>query len=138
MAVQGTPITLRLTIEDPVPGVAYSLCNKENQAVGCQDAGDGPLSFDVSARVAEGRRFLGDVVRTEGPVRRFGYISIGTAAGDHASCWSRRAKINVHDIPPDLIAAAEKGAVLEARLPGRGKKGDPACASVPVKGWRAV
>jgi hypothetical protein len=30
----GQQITLRLTIEDPVPGVAYSLQNKKSEPVG--------------------------------------------------------------------------------------------------------
>ena len=69
----------------------------------------------------------GPFVRREGPTRRFVYIRIGTSAGDHASVWSRRAKIDIHDIPPILLTP---GAVLEAHLPGRGKDGSPACATV--------
>ncbi|OYW37570.1 MAG: hypothetical protein B7Z42_09885, partial [Brevundimonas sp. 12-68-7] len=49
---------------------------------------------------------------------------------------SRRAKIDVHDIPADLLTP---GAVLEVVLPGRGKDGTPACATVrPLTPWRAV
>ena len=134
----GTPVTLRLTIEDPVPGVAYSLCNKANHPVGRQDATDAPLSFDVPVRVAPGPRWLGDFVRAEGPTRRFVYISIGTAAGDFASCWSRRAKIDIQDIPAELVARAEGGAILETIIAGRGKKGDPACATVGKSAWRVL
>ena len=135
----GQTITLRLTIQDPVPEVVYSLQNKQNHPVGQVVAGDGPVVFDVSVRVAPGPRFLGDFVRSEGPTRRFVYIRIGTSAGDHASEWSRRAKIDIHDIPADLLAKARAGKVLEVTLPGRGKDGTPACATVrPTINWRVV
>ena len=38
-----TPITLRLTIADPVAGVAYSLQDKGNMPVDPRVAGDGPI-----------------------------------------------------------------------------------------------
>lgn len=132
----GQLITLRLTIEDPVPGVAYSLQDKRSQAVGPVVAGDGPLSFDVPLRVAPGPRFLGDFVRSEGPERRFVYIAIGAQAGDAASPWSRRVKVDIHALPPELLARALAGETLEARLPGRDKDGGPACATLrPLDGW---
>ena len=77
-------------------------------------------------------------MRREGPSRRFVYIAIGTSAGQHSE-WSRRAKIDVHDIPADLLAMAREGRVLEAILPGRARDGGPACATVrPLQPWRAV
>ena len=130
-------ITLRLTIEDPVPGVTYSLQDKANTPIGAVVAGDGPLSFDVPLKVAPGPRFLGEFVRREGPVRRFVYIAIGGQAGEAASVWSRRVKVDVHTLPADLLQEALGGAVLEARLPGRAKDGGPACATLtPIGGWR--
>lgn len=135
----GQPITLRLRIQDPVPGVAYSLQDKKNHPVGPVIAGDGPLAFDVPVRVAPGPRFLGEFVRSEGPSRRFVYIAIGTSAGQHGSTWTRRAKIDIHTIPADLLARALEGVVLEVLLPGRAKDGGPACATVvPLEAWRAV
>lgn len=131
-----TPMTLRLTIADPVPGVRYSL-QKDDAPFEPVAAADAPLSFDVPIRLSDDGRFLGPFVRREGKDRRFVYIRIGQAAGDHASEWSRRAKIDIHDIPPDLLVTARNGAVLEVVLPGRGKDGTPACATVrPVQAWR--
>lgn len=133
-----TPITLRLTIADPVPGVRYSL-QKDDAPFEPVTATDAPLSFDVPVRLAADNRFLGPFVRREGPQRRFVYIRIGTAAGDHAAAWSRRAKIDIHDIPAALLDQARAGRALEVVLPGHGKDGSPACATVrPVSPWRAL
>lgn len=133
-----TPITLRLTIADPVPGVRYSL-QQDDMPFEPVTATGAPLSFDVPIKLADDNRVLGPFVRREGKERRFVYIRIGTSAGDHASEWSRRAKIDIHDIPPALLDRARAGAVLEVVLPGRGKDGTPACATVrPNAGWRAL
>ncbi|MFN7111010.1 MAG: DUF5990 family protein [Brevundimonas sp.] len=135
----GSTITLRLTIADPVAGVAYSLQDKANMPVESRVAGDAPISFDVPITLSDDGRLTGPFVRREGPSRRFVYIAIGTSAGQHASEWSRRAKIDVHDIPADLLALARDGRVLEAILPGRARDGGPACATVrPLQPWRAV
>lgn len=136
---EGQTITLRLTIQDPLPGVAYSLQDKKSQAVGQVVAGNEPLSFDVPVRVAPGPRFLGEFVRSEGPTRRFVYIAIGGQAGAAGACWSRRAKIDIHMLPVELLEQALAGKVLEALLPGRAKDGGPACATVrPLGAWRVA
>ena len=135
----GSTITLRLTIADPVAGVAYSLQDKANMPVEPRIAGDGPISFDVPITLSDDGRLTGTFVRREGPSRRFVYIAIGTAAGQHASEWSRRAKIDIHDIPADLLTQAREGRLLEVVLPGRAKDGGPACATVrPLQAWRVV
>ena len=132
-------ITLRLAIQDPVPGVAYSLQTRKSEPVGQVIAGDHPFSFDVPVRIAPGPKFLGEFVRSEGPARRFIYIAIGAQAGQASSTWSRRAKIDIHTLPADLLEQALGGKVLEARLPGRDKDGGPACATLrPLEGWRVV
>lgn len=133
-----TPITLRLTIADPVPGVRYSLQRDDapHQPVTATEA---RLSFDVPIRLADDNRVLGPFVRREGKDRRFVYIRIGQLAGDHATALNRRAKIDIHDIAPALLDRARAGAVLEVVLPGRGKDGTPACATVrPIRGWQAL
>jgi hypothetical protein len=130
-------VTLRLTIDDPVPGVRYSL-QKDDMPFEPVTAGDAPVSFDAPVTLHPDGRMTGPFVRREGPTRRFVYIRIGQSAGDHATEWNRRAKIDIHDIPPALLDQARSGTVLEVVLPGRGKDGSPACATVrPVKGWTA-
>ncbi len=133
----GQVITLRLRIQDPFPGVAYSLQNKKSEPVGQVIAGGNPISFDVPVRVAPGPKFHGDFVRSEGPVRRFVYIAIGEQAGQRPSAWSRRAKIDIHLLSAELLERALAGEVLAAQLPGKAKDGGPACATLhPVGGWR--
>lgn len=128
-------VTLRLIIDDPVPGVRYSL-QKDDMPFEPRTAGDGPMAFEVPITLQPDGRMTGPFVRREGPVRRFVYIRIGTSAGDHAAAWSRRAKIDIHDVPRALLVP---DALLEVHLPGRGKDGSPACATVrPAVGWRPV
>jgi hypothetical protein len=131
-----TAITLRLTIADPFPGVCYSL-QKDDAPHEPVTATGAPLSFDVPVRLADDNRILGPFVRREGKHRRFIYIRIGSLAGDHASKWCRRAKIDIHNIPAPLLDRTRDGVILELVLPGAGRDGTPACASVhPIQEWR--
>lgn len=135
----GQLITLRLKVEDPIPGVTYSLQTKRSEPVSPVMAADGPIAFDVPVRVSPGPRFHGDCVRSEGPARRFIYIAIGEQAGQRPSPWSRRAKIDIHLLGDDLLSQALTGKVLEALLPGKAKDGGPACATLrPIGAWRVV
>ncbi|KAJ8137398.1 hypothetical protein OY671_009389 [Metschnikowia pulcherrima] len=127
------------TIADPVAGVAYSSQDKANMPVEPRIAGDGPIDFDVPVTSSDDGRPTGPLVRRAGPMRRVVYIATGTSAGQHASVWSRRAKIDVHDIPADSSAQARSGRVSEIRSPGRARDDGPACATVrPSTPWRAA
>ncbi len=132
-------LILRLTITDPVPGIHYSLQDAKSVPVDVRVAADVPMSFDVPVTLRPEGKLGGTFVRREGPVRRFVYIAIAAQAGQTdptGHVISRRAKIDVHDIPADLLRA---GATVEAVLPGRGKDGTPACATVrPLSPWKAV
>jgi hypothetical protein len=128
-------ITLRLTIPEPVPGVLYSRCDAKNITSAHARTSDGPFSMDIPVTLKDGK-LTGTFVRREGPARRFVYLSIGQGAGDCLSEWSRRAKIDVHDIPAELLT---DGAILQVTLPGKAKDGTPACATVrPLAPWKAV
>lgn len=132
-------ITLRLTINAPVPGVCYSLQGKDGEPVDAVTATETPLSLDAPVTLNDDDRLTGPFVRREGAERRFVYIGIGKHAGDPESSWDRRAKIDVHDIPADLLDAARQGRTLEVRLPGRARDGGPACATVrPLEPWKAL
>ena len=132
-------ITLRLTINDPVPGACFSLQGKDGEPVDAVTATEASLSLDAPVTLNDDNRLTGAFVRREGPERRFVYIGIGKHAGDPESSWDRRAKIDVHDIPADLLDAARQGRTLEVRLPGRARDGGPACATVrPLEPWKAL
>ena len=124
-------IRARITIEHPVPGVLHSLQSKERAPLDPKrsEAGE-PLSFDVPLRIGPGPKYFGDQVQREGPERRFAYIRVGQAAGDHASPWSRRMKIDIHDTDPALLDEATKGGILVLTVDGTAKDGSPVCATV--------
>ena len=127
-----TEINLRIIIEQPVIGVLHSLQAKDELPLDpkCSREGE-PLLFDFPVRVAPGPKFFGDQVRREGPVRRFVYIRVGQLAGDPGSPWSRRMKIDIHDIEEDLLdRAAQNGGVIESTIIGTARDGTPACATV--------
>jgi hypothetical protein len=131
-----TQVHMRIVIEQPVPGVRHSLQAKEGHPLDPKSSRAGePLAFDFVVRVAPGPKFFGDQVRREGPERRFVYVRVGQSAGDHASPWSRRMKIDIHDIDQALIdLAIASGAVLQLTVGGTAKDGTPACATVrPVR-----
>jgi Family of unknown function (DUF5990) len=43
------------------------------------------------------------------------------AVASSAALWSRRAKIDIHDLPAELLEKALAGSGVEAYLPGRAK-----------------
>jgi hypothetical protein len=135
-----TEIPMLIVIENPVPGVLHSLQTGDTGVLDPKRSNAGePLNFDFPVRIAPGPKFFGDQVRREGPTRRFVYIRIGTSAGDHASEWSRRMKIDIHDTPQDLLDRAMAGeGVVELTIDGTGKDGTPACATVKVVARRIV
>jgi len=125
-------IPLRIVIDNPVDGVWHSLQAKDGHPLDPRRAKAGAaLAFDFPVRVAPGPKFFGDQVRREGPVRRFVYIRVGQSAGDLGSPWSRRMKIDIHDLPGDLLDRAAAGdGTIEIVVDGTGKDGTPACATV--------
>ena len=137
-----TEISLRLVVENPVPGVALSLQDKKGQPVSAQIPRKNALTFEVRLRVGpkgDGWRYYGEHVRSEGPLRQFFYIGIGEHAGQSPYTFSRRMKVNIHDIAPELIQRAVAGATLEASVDGTRPDGTPACASVTLlTPWRVA
>jgi hypothetical protein len=128
---------LRIILESPFPGVAYALQSGTGSAYGCvqgQTSSGGNLVFEfpVAVKMRNGAHApSGPFV--QGPKGgRFVYICVGTYAGDAGSCWTRRMKVPLEGI--DWASAC--GAVLETRVPGTGRDGTPACATVkPFAGW---
>lgn len=135
-----TGIRMRIVIENPLPGVLHSLQAKDGHPLDPKKSEGGEaLSFEFPIRFAPGPKFFGDQVRREGPVRRFVYIRIGQSAGDQSSPWSRRMKIDIHDIEPALLErAASSGGAIEITVNGTAKDGTPACATVRATGRRVT
>ena len=135
-------IRARLVIERPVPGVLHSLQEGDAKPLDPKrsDAGEA-LAFAFPLRIertAEGAKFFGPQVRREGPVRRFVYVRVGTCAGDMGSPWTRRMKIDIHDIDPALLDRAIAGGVLEGTIDGTLPDGSPACATIRPVRWRVL
>jgi len=138
-----TVVNCRIVLETPPPGVDYALQKGRGSAsetVQTQRSDGSDLHFEFTA----GARTAGSSIDFRGPFiqgpagGRFVYIGIGTFAGQADTPWSRRLKIPLKGITPDLIrrASAAKAAVLEARVQGTGRDGTPACASVKdFGGW---
>ena len=126
-----TEIKLRIIVEQPVIGVLHSLQAKDESPLDSKySRGGEPLVFDFPVRVGPGPRFFGDQVRREGPVRRFVYLRVGQLAGDPSSPWSRRIKIDIHDIGEDLLAhAARSGGPIETTIIGTAEDGAPTCGT---------
>jgi len=137
-----TKIHARIVIERPVPGVLHSLQEDDAPLDPKQSRTGEPLAFEFTLEVErpEGgsAKFFGGQVRREGPVRRFVYVRIGTAAGQRLSPWTRRMKIDIHDIDPALLEQAAAGGVLQATIGGTAADGTPACATIRPVAWRVV
>lgn len=132
-----TNVQMRILIEDPVAGVRHSLQNKQNHPVDPVTSKDGEdIAFDFVIRVGDGPKFYGEQVRSEGSTRRFVYVAVGQLAGDPGSCWSRRMKIDIHNIPEPLLDGARAGRRLTAAIAGKGADNTPSCATVRVRDWR--
>ncbi|WGM30660.1 DUF5990 family protein [Brevundimonas sp. NIBR11] len=128
-------VTLRLTIADPVPGLHYWRQDARNAPHDIRLSTEAPLTFDTPVDLRPDGKLGGTWVRREGKDRRFVYIAIGGAMPG-LPVVSRRAKIDVHDIPAVLL---KPGAVIAVTLPGRDKDGTPACATVrPLTPWTSV
>lgn len=133
------PINVRIVIERPVPGVLHSLQSKDGLPLDPKRSSAGePLAFEFPIRVAPGPKFFGEQVRPEGPVRQFVYIRVGQLAGDHASPWTRRMKIDIHDLDQQLLDQAAFGGTLELTIDGTAKDNTPACATVRPTRRRVV
>ncbi len=138
-------IILRIVLEDSTPGVDYGL--QEGKGVNFKTVqtkrGDGgSLEFECRVRVKLSADntpvFLGPFAQSPRGYQ-FTYIDIGTFAGQKDSCWSRRLKIPLTGITPEMIrqSTSDSKMIIEALVPGSGKGGGPNCGTVkPFNGWK--
>ena len=121
-------VQLRITVIQPPPGVVFSLQDRA-RALSQQTLSTGAnITFQLeierdAAGGVRGKFAMGP------PAQRFLYICSGTSAGQMNTCWTRRAKISLMNLP--------EGSAIEGEIQGRSRDGGPACATVPLLrgGW---
>jgi hypothetical protein len=138
-------LPLRIVVQEPVPGLAIAL-QRGGGATGAElvglAEGAGPslafeLEVDVQGSLPDGRpRLLGSFV--QGPPRdRFVYLRVGRYAGQADAEWAGRVKVPLGGITWPLIEGLPARGRIEGRIPGRGRNGGPALATVEIlaPGW---
>jgi hypothetical protein len=136
-------LRLRMTLLRPPVGVQFCLQRGRSELVSAVVSTGADISLDLAVRAQPAEtgkavRFLGPF--TQGPpTARFLYVCSGTCAGQHDSCWTRRAKISLAAIPWSMVeeGCASPHAGLEVHIDGCARDGGPACATVPLLngGW---
>jgi hypothetical protein len=139
------PIPIRLVVTDPPSGVTMQVQKGRDDLLAPAEQNKDRLVFDLEMdlQIESGTpNFLGKFA--QGPKQsRFIYINSGTYAGQHDTCWSRRAKVSLMDVTPDQVheLLASPGSRLEISIKGTGTDGGPVCASVKphaTSGWKVI
>jgi hypothetical protein len=139
------PVTLRIVVRHPLPGVELRLQRGRDQLVPPVAQTPEAATFELVLEALE-RSGGGMVLRgaeAQGtPAKRFVYINAGTYAGQADSPWGRRAKVPLTGLDGTVVAAARAlpGAVIVGVIDGRARDGGPAAATVPLlgDGWTVV
>ena len=137
-------LSLRISVRHPPRGVAFAVQRGREALLAPSVQTPEVLVFDFTVRIGEAPagtspRFLGPY--TQGPpAARFVYVNAGQSAGQHESCWRRRAKIPLGGITAVSIQAATRtsGGRLETEFHGTGPDGGPTCATVKSIRWRVA
>ena len=137
-------LSLRITVVDPPPDILWALQLGRDEQVKPNLISSNRISFDFTVDVVKdsssaGFRLRGPAVQGR-PGGRFVYLRIGAYAGQVGTVIARRAKIGLEGITSELVkeVRAKRSGVLEVRFAGADRKGDPACATVPLlgAGWQ--
>ena len=129
-------LQLLLTVLAPPRGVVFAVQRGRDELLPAYMSDAESIAFAVAVHLgpalADGSfTFRGPY--TQGPpADRFIYVNSGTLAGQLASCWERRAKVKLADIPRALVESAvgDPDCAIEARILGTARDGGPICASV--------
>ena len=138
-----TPLTLRLIVRDPVPGIELRVQSGRTDLLRAvaHDADSITFEFTVDAEVRPDgtAAFRGPVVQGP-PAARFVYVNAGTYAGQALVSAGRRAKVPLGGVSAPLVVAAlaQPQSVIVGEISGRARDGGPAAATVPLlgEGWR--
>ena len=133
-------LALRITVVDPPPNILWALQLGQAEVVAPTSTTKSSISFDFTVEVVAdssgaGFRLRGPVVQGR-PGGRFVYLRMGAYAGQADAPAGWRAKIGLEGISQKLIKAAKakRSGLLEVQFAGTGRKGGPACATVPLLG----
>ena len=98
------------------------------------------FDFDISVDLnGDVPNLLGQFA--QGPKKaRFVYVNSGTYAGQHSTCWGRRAKLSLMSITEKQLREVidNEKKCLEITMPGVGWDGGPTCASVKGIEWKVA
>ncbi len=137
---------MRIIVVDPPPNTLYVLQLGQDEVVKPTASTKRCILFDFTVEVIEdsspkGFRLRGPADQGR-PGGRFVYLRIGLYAGQVGTHIARRAKIGLEGISRKLVEAAKKkrSGVLAVEFAGTDRKGEPACATVPLlrTGWHVA
>jgi len=138
-------INFHITLSKPPAGYTYALQKGSGNnylPVKVQNSAGTDLFFDAEIEI-KGSKQTHDIPDFKGPFvqgpmgSRFIYLDIGSYAGIHNQ-FNGRLKIPLTGITWAIIekATSQNSSVLKTNVPGTGKNGMPACATVkPFEGW---
>lgn len=134
-------ITVRVTVKQPLQSVVMKVQRGKDELLDpiATTPRELVFEFDLTVDLAkETPNFLGKY--SQGPKdARFIYVNSGTYAGEHLTCWSRRAKLSLMSVTRDQVEdiLANNG-ILACEFDGVGPDGGPTCATVKGLVWKVV
>ena len=135
-------IPFRVVVAKPLSGVAMRVQRGRDELLDPTSTRSDAIAFEFEMTVdlnSGQPNFLGKYA--QGPKdARFVYVNSGTYAGQHQTCWSRRAKLSLMTITEkqarEVIGDPDR--CFETVMPGVGRDGGPTCASVKGIEWKVV
>lgn len=133
------PLTVRLTVKHPVPGVLLRVQRGRDELIPPVTESPDAVTFEfpIEADVRSDGSVVCRGPAVQGPpAARFVYVNAGTYAGQLGTAIGRRAKVPLSALRAAVVAAAaaRSGAVVAGAIEGRARDGGPAAASVPLLG----
>lgn len=129
------PVTLRLRVVRPPPGVRWAVQLGRDELLPPIHAAHDELVFEVPLILGPNLR---GTVQLRGaaiqgpPAARFVYVNSGKRAAEPLSCWDRRAKVSLATIDISALQDVMGHAVVDGAIHGTARDGGPACASVAL------